>query len=100
MEPILTCPLGHECETIRDNKLYRCRWYINVKGKDPQSEEIIDRWDCAVVWQVVVTVENTQNIRGMTTATESFRNEFIKGQNAFLQLLYEAKEERKIQALK
>ena len=31
MDVKVTCPLGSECEEIKDNKLHRCRWYINPK---------------------------------------------------------------------
>lgn len=94
VETIPTCPLGNECETVKAGKIHRCRWYMNVRGKDPQSEDIIDRWDCALVWQVVAAIENTQNVRGMTAATESFRNEMVNGQQQFNSLLATAMTQR------
>lgn len=72
------CPLGHECESIKDNTLYRCKWYKHVAGKHPQSEEIIDEWDCAVAWGPTLMTEVAQTNRGQTHALESFRNETVK----------------------
>ena len=98
-ELYLTCPLGNTCEEIIGNKIHRCSWFQNVKGKDPQSEEIIDRWDCAIAWLTIVFVENTQITRGTTQAVESFRNETIKAQNTFLLMMHEAKEKREKELL-
>lgn len=83
MEIIKTCPLGSECEEIKNNKIYRCRWYVALKGKDPQSEEMIDDWQCALYWMPILLVENAQTNRGQTRALESFRNEMVDGQSAF-----------------
>jgi len=73
-----TCPLGHTCEKAVDGAIERCAWYTNVKGKDPQSEEIIDQWKCAMAWQPILLIENTAQSRGTGAAVESFRNEMLK----------------------
>jgi hypothetical protein len=91
-----TCPLGFECEEVKDNQIYKCRWYVSLKGKDPQSEEIIDNWNCAMAWIPILLVENSQTNRGQTQAIESFRNETIKGQNVFTFLMNKALNNRKI----
>lgn len=79
-----TCPLGAECEEIVDNEIRRCRWYIALKGKDPQSEELINTWDCAMGWLPILLVENAQTNRGQTMALESFRNEMVNQQGQLL----------------
>ena len=63
MKIVLTCPLGHTCEKAVDGYIERCAWYTNIKGKDPQSEEIIDQWKCAMTWQPILLVENAQTNR-------------------------------------
>lgn len=83
MEIKMTCPLGAECEEIKDNQIRRCRWYVCLKGKDPQSEKEIDEWGCSMAWLPVLLIENAQTNRGQTQALESFRNEMVKGQNDF-----------------
>ena len=87
MDVILTCPLGSECEEIKDNKLYRCRWYKQLAGKDPQSTKQIELWDCAIAWQPLLSVEMSGTNRGQTAALESFRNEMVKGQDEFNTLI-------------
>ena len=100
MEIIFTCPFGRECEEVRDGKIYRCRIYCNIKGKNPQSEEIIDQWDCAFSWLPVLLVENAQTNRGQTQALESFRNEISKNQKEFnLILLSEMERRRSLEML-
>ena len=83
METKLICPLGSQCEGIRDNQAFRCKWYIALRGKNPQSEEMIDDWQCAMYWLPILLVENAQTNRGQTQALESFRNEMVKGQDIF-----------------
>ena len=78
MDTITICPLGSECEEIRDNKAYRCRWFITVKGKDPQSEEFIDKRGCAIEFMPLLQIEVAQTNRGQTAALESIRNEAVK----------------------
>jgi hypothetical protein len=83
LEIIFECPFGAKCEEIKENKLHRCRLYCNVRGKKPQSEEIIDQWDCSLAWLPMLSVENSQTNRGQTQALESFRNEISKNQREF-----------------
>ena len=83
-----TCPLGSECEEIKDGKLHRCAWYTCVSGKDPQSEEEIkEEWGCAIAWLPKLQIEMSQTNRGQTQALESFRNETKKGQDEFNKLM-------------
>ncbi len=74
MDIITTCPLGHVCEEAKDGAIHRCTWYLQIQGKNPQSEEVIDRWECALVWLPILSVENSQTNRGQTAAIESLRN--------------------------
>lgn len=72
------CPIGKVCEEIREGKIYRCKWYKELVGKHPQSEEIINERDCAVAWIPLLMTEMSQTNRGQTQAIESFRNETLK----------------------
>lgn len=82
-----TCPFGSECETVSDGKLRRCKWYIPLKGKNPQGEETIERYDCVMVWNVIVGLEGNQFMRGTTVAVESFRNEVYANNNRYDQIV-------------
>jgi len=90
MDIKLTCPLGSICEEIKDNQICRCKWYIALKGKDPQSEQFIDKWGCAMEFIPILLIENAQTNRGQTQALESFRNEMVDSQNIFNSILNSA----------
>lgn len=91
LEVEFTCPLGSECEEIKDNKIYRCMWYTKVVGQDPNTGETIDDWSCAISWMPTLQIEMSNTNRQTGAAVESFRNETIKGQAQFNQLLTQAK---------
>ncbi len=87
METKIICPLGLECEEIKNDQLHRCRWYIKIIGKGPQSEKMIDEWDCALAWMPMLLIENAMTNRGQTAAIESLRNEAKKQQEEFNQII-------------
>lgn len=57
---------------------HKCEWWTQVRGKHPQSEEIIDQWGCAIAWMPVLMIENSQQQRHTGAAVESFRNEMVR----------------------
>lgn len=57
---------------------HTCDWYTQVRGKHPQSDEIIDHWGCAIAFMPLLMVENSQMQRQTGSAVESFRNEMVK----------------------
>lgn len=88
MEIKSTCPFGHECEKAIDNKtIERCTFYIHLRGKNPQTEEDIDQYGCAIGWLPILLIENAQTVRGASAAIESFRNETVRGQAEFNSML-------------
>ena len=90
LEIEFTCPLGSECEEIRNGKIYRCMWYTKVVGTDPNTGETHDDWSCAITWMPTLQIEMSATNRGQTSALESFRNETVKGQTQFNQLIAKA----------
>lgn len=50
----------------------------------------------AITWLPILLVENAQTNRGQTEALESFRNETIKGQNVFHDLLAQGLKNKQI----
>lgn len=89
-----TCPLGSECEEIRDNKIYRCMWYTKVVGQDANTGETVDDWSCAIAWMPTLQLEMSHTNRGQTEALESFRNETVKGQKNFNKLIQQSYQKR------
>lgn len=92
---IADCPFGAKCEEVRDVEsrqiLYRCPLFVKLRGKDPQSEQEIDEWRCAIAWQPILAIENVQQSRQTGAAIESLRNEMVKGQDNFLNLISTAR---------
>lgn len=80
IKTILSCPLGHKCEEVRDNAIHRCAWFITLAGQNPTTGEQIDEKGCAMSWVPVLLVENARTMRGTSAAVESFRNEMVNGQ--------------------
>lgn len=78
VETKIFCPLGKECESVKDGIVHRCAWFQGLRGKDPQSEKEIDEEACAISWLPLLATEIAQTNRGQTQAIESFRNETVK----------------------
>ena len=87
LEVELTCPLGSECEEIKNNKIYRCMWYTKVMGYDVNTGKEVDEWACAITWMPRMQIETSATNRGVSQAIESFRNETIQGQKEFNTLI-------------
>lgn len=90
LEVEFTCPLGSECEEIKNNKIYRCMWYTKIVGTDSNTGETHDDWSCAITWMPTLQIEMSNTNRQTGAAIESFRNETVKGQSTFNQLLAKA----------
>jgi hypothetical protein len=58
---------------------HKCPWWTMVRGKNPQSEEMIDDWRCAIALLPMLLIENAQVSRGTVAAMETFRNGVITG---------------------
>lgn len=70
------CPL-HKRDTSK--VCHRCPWWTRIMGKNPQSEEIIDNWHCAIALLPILLVENAQQTRQAGAAIETFRNGMVEG---------------------
>ncbi len=77
------CPLGSTCEEAVDGVIKRCAWYTKMVGLDPNTGKEIDDWACAMAWMPMLQVEMSKTNRGQTEALESLRNETVKGQAEF-----------------
>ena len=88
MEAKILCPLlGSECiedGAIRDGELVKCRFWVHVQGKNPQTGETVSNGDCAFCWTPVLLIENSKVNRETGAAIESFRNEMVKGNEQIL----------------
>lgn len=78
---IADCPLGAKCEEVKTLEgkqvLFRCPWYVQLRGASPQTGNDIDEWACAVAWSPVLQIEVAKEVRQSAAATESLRNEIV-----------------------
>jgi len=75
MDIKLECPLGSQCEGIKNNEAFRCRAFIEIAGKDPQTGiDTLDRKCSVFEWQPILLLEIARTNRGNVAAIESFRN--------------------------
>jgi|GEM_PF-639608 len=79
---IADCPLGAKCEEgkIENGKtvIYRCPWYVQVRGVDVNTGQEVDNWGCAIAWMPTLMINTANESRKGVAATESFRNEMVK----------------------
>jgi hypothetical protein len=80
----LDCPLWKKDVS---QVCHACPWWIQIRGKHPQHDEEIDRWGCAVGWLPMLLIEGAQQTRQAGAAIESFRNEMVQGQAAFVEVI-------------
>ena len=66
---------------------HQCLWYNMLQGKHPQSGLDVQEWGCSIAWLPLLLVENSAKMTGVQAATESFRNEMVKGQNVMNNIL-------------
>lgn len=66
---------------------HQCIWYNMLQGKHPQTGLDVQEWGCSIAWLPLLLVENSSKLNGVQAATESFRNEMVKGQNVMNTIL-------------
>lgn len=86
IKTVLTCPLGSQCEEIKDGAIHRCAWYTKLAGTNPNTGETVDEHGCAMSWLPMLMIENSMQQRSTSAAVESFRNETMQA-NQSSQLL-------------
>lgn len=84
-ERIAECPLGAKCEDVKHENgkpvLYRCPWYIKVRGVNNNTGEEYDHWNCAIAWMPTLMVNTGNDTKQNTMVLNEFKNEVIKKQN-------------------
>lgn len=80
-DPKVKCPatgFAKSCHAIVTK--CTCPKFVNVKGMDPQTGAIIDRWGCVDSFLPLLLIENAQQSRQTGAAVESLRNEVVKAE--------------------
>lgn len=80
----VACPLNAKLcidgsrEDFPENKIggkVKCRWWQHLAGKDPQTEKIVDQFDCAIAWLPTVGIEGAQMSRQTAASVDKVANE-------------------------
>ena len=72
---------GSFCPLIKKDCVeHKCKFYIQVLGKNPNTGQDVNQWDCAVSWLPMLLIEGSQQTRQAGSAIESFRNEMVNAQ--------------------
>lgn len=72
---------GYVCPLHRKDMskvCHKCPLWVQLRGKDPQSNQEIDQWNCSLAILPKLLIENAQVGRGTGAAVESFRNEMVR----------------------
>jgi hypothetical protein len=90
LKTVITCPLGSQCEEIKDNAIHRCAWFQTFAGTNPNTGETVDEKGCAMAWLPILMIENSKQQLSTGAAVESFRNEMVKATETSQQVLMAA----------
>lgn len=86
----LTCPLGSECESVKDGVLERCRWYVQIEGENPQNGERVNDSRCAMEWLPLLIIEGNGISNQTVSSIQSLRNETDKRQEQAIEVIKNA----------
>ena len=74
-----------------------CMWFVQIRGAHPQTGDPVDEWDCAIIWQPLLLIENSSQQRATGAAVESFRNEMVKANEQSHRLFLTAAQQQVIE---
>ena len=77
--PLHKAPMSDVC--------HACPLWVHVRGKNPQTDQELDYWDCSLAWMPLLLIENSQQQRATGAAVESFRNEMVKANESTAQMI-------------
>ena len=81
------CPLiNGEC------KQFECKFWTQINGKNQQTCEQIDEWECTITMLPFLLLENSQQSRHVGAAVESFRNVSVEQTQRLTKAMVDAQE--------
>lgn len=57
---------------------HKCPLWRQIRGRNPNTGQEIDEWNCSLAWLPTLLIEVAQQSRSGAAATEGFRNEMVK----------------------
>lgn len=82
----LSCPFmgGKKMCTV----CHKCNFWEHIRGKNPNTGEDIDRWDCTLKLQYLMQMENNKFTYELGSAVESMRNVNVEYERLKLRMQY------------
>lgn len=67
---------GNYCPLLKKKCVEnKCQWFVQVKGKNPNTGEAVDEWQCKVALLPTLMVQNSQRQNHTGEAFSSFAKE-------------------------
>ena len=86
------CPL----DNFNPCRKFECGWFIQIRGKHPQTGEEVDEYGCAMALMPMLMIENSRQTSRAGSAIESFRNEMVKQNMTTLSTLMKGMDKKKL----
>ena len=86
------CPL----DNFNPCRKFECGWFIQIRGKHPQTGEEVDEYGCAMALMPMLMIENSRQTNQAGSAIESFRNEMVKQNMTTLSTLMKGMDKKKL----
>lgn len=81
----LMCPL---MQKQQKTVCHKCKFWEHVRGRNPNTGEEMDRWDCVLSFQFTMQMENNKFTYELGAAIESQRNELVELQRLSLRMTH------------
>lgn len=67
---------GNYCPLLKKECVEsKCQWFVQVKGKNPNTNEPVNEWQCKISLLPVLLLENSRRHIHTAAAFDSFREE-------------------------
>ena len=86
------CPL----DNFNPCRKFECGWFIQIRGKHPQTGEEVDEYGCAMALMPMLMIENSRQTSQAGSAIESFRNGMVKQNMTTLSTLMKGMDKKKL----
>ena len=86
------CPL----DNFNPCRKFECGWFIQIRGRHPQTGEEVDEYGCAMAMMPMLMIENSRQTSQAGSAIESFRNEMVKQNMTTMSALMKGMDKKKL----
>ena len=86
------CPL----DNFNPCRKFECGWFIQIRGKHPQTGEEVDEYGCAMALMPMLMIENSRQTSQAGSAIGSFRNEMVKQNMTTMSALMKGMDKKKL----